>query len=196
MKSIERKAQHPQIGLGEIGQAHGRHLAEAQLPCGQHQSPPRNDPPLGINQNRQNETVSIQATRQFAHLLRRMLVGLPPQRLAIRERDTPGSQITRKRVAVSTTMDPTIHAFLLLAKESNDRGRESACRREMDRTGKATPHAASTAVRFLRQLRRRGVSEKSTYDLKSYLASRSVERAVRQHQSPTRNGALRRRPVR
>ena len=98
---IERQPQHPQLGLGQVGQTDRRHLAEAQLPCGQHQSPARNDPPLGVDQDRQNETEPLEARRELAHLLRRVLAGLPPQGLAARDRDKLGSQITRKRVAIS-----------------------------------------------------------------------------------------------
>ena len=50
--AVERKAQHPQLGLGQVRQADRRHLAEAKLPRGQHQSPARNDPPLGVDQDR------------------------------------------------------------------------------------------------------------------------------------------------
>ena len=53
-----------------------------------------------------------------------MLVGRPPQGLAARKRDKLGSQITRQRVAISATIDPPFHAFLLLTNESNDRGRD------------------------------------------------------------------------
>ena len=45
--AVERQPQRPQLGLGQVRQADRRHLAEAQLPCGQHQSPAGNDPPLG-----------------------------------------------------------------------------------------------------------------------------------------------------
>ena len=37
-----------------------RMIAEAQLPCGQHQSPASNDPPLGVDQD-QNEPKPIEA---------------------------------------------------------------------------------------------------------------------------------------
>ena len=92
--AIERQPQHPQLGLGQVRQADRRHLAEAQLPGGQHQSPARNDPPLGVDQDRQNETKPLEARRELAHLLRRVLAALPPQRLAACDRDQLGGQIT------------------------------------------------------------------------------------------------------
>jgi hypothetical protein len=50
--AVERKAQQPQIGIGEVRQADRRDLAEAQLPCRQHQPPAGYDSPLGIDQDR------------------------------------------------------------------------------------------------------------------------------------------------
>ena len=95
--AVERQPQRPQLGLGQVRQADRRHLAEAQLPGGQHQTPARDDAPLGVDQDRQNETEPIEARRELAHLLRRVLAGLPPQGLAARDRDKLGGQIARKR---------------------------------------------------------------------------------------------------
>ena len=115
---VERKAQHPQLGVRQVRQADRRHLAEAQLLCGQHQSPARNDPPLGIDQDRQNETEPIEARGKLAHLLGRVLAGLSSQGPAGCDRDKPGGQVARKRVAVSATLDPSRHDHLLLLRRS------------------------------------------------------------------------------
>src|SRR5437764_14558224 len=48
---IKMLAKLNQIGLGQVRQADCRHFVEAQLPCGQHQSPAPNDPPLGVQQD-------------------------------------------------------------------------------------------------------------------------------------------------
>ena len=85
----------------QVRQLDRRHFAEAQLPGRQHQSPARNDPALGVDQDRQDETKSFEAGRELAHLSRRVRVALPPQRLAACERHQLGRQITGKNVAVS-----------------------------------------------------------------------------------------------
>ena len=69
---------------------------EAQLPCRQHQTPARNDPPVGVDQDRQHEAEPIEARGELAHLLRRVLAGLPPQRLAARDRHQLGAKLRER----------------------------------------------------------------------------------------------------
>ena len=84
---IEREPERPQLGLGQIGNTDCRHLGETQLPCCQHEPPARNDALLGVDQDRQDEAEPIEARRELAHLLRRMLAGLATQGHQACERD-------------------------------------------------------------------------------------------------------------
>jgi len=84
---IERQPERPQLGLGQVGNTDRRHLGETQLPCCQHQPPARNDTLLGVDQDRQDEAEPIEARRELAHLLRRMLAGLATQGHQACERD-------------------------------------------------------------------------------------------------------------
>ena len=62
-----------------------RHLGEPKPPRRQHQSPAGNDPPVGVDQDRQDEAKPIEALSELVNLVRRVLAGLSPQRLAVRD---------------------------------------------------------------------------------------------------------------
>ena len=79
------------------------------MPSGQHQSPARDDPLLGIDQDRKNEAEAIEARLELVHLPRRMLAGFTPQGLAACNQDKLGTQITRQNVTIPAMRDQRIH---------------------------------------------------------------------------------------
>jgi hypothetical protein len=92
--AVERQPQHAEFGLGQVRETNRRDLAEAQLSGGQHECPAMHDPSLGVGQGRKNETEPVEARRELAHLMRRMLSGLSPQGLTACDRDELRGQIT------------------------------------------------------------------------------------------------------
>ena len=88
---VERKAQHSQLGFGQVRQADRRHLVKAKTLRGQHQSPAGDNAPVGVDQDRQNEAEPFEARRELAHLLGRVLTGLPAQRLTARRPERAGA---------------------------------------------------------------------------------------------------------
>jgi hypothetical protein len=84
---IERQSQRPQLGLGQVRQANRRHCGKTQVPGREHQPPAGDNPPLRVDQDRQHEAEPIEARREFAHLVRRVVAGLAAQRPAACDRD-------------------------------------------------------------------------------------------------------------
>jgi hypothetical protein len=106
---VERKPQQPQLCFRKIRQTNRWHLAQAHLPCGEDQTPARDDSSARIDQDRQDEAEPVEAVGELAQLLGRVLAGLAAERQAARDRNEFGIQIARNRIAVRAELGSLVH---------------------------------------------------------------------------------------